>query len=353
MGIPSGPFYINDLLTWTVDTHTVTTGAVTDADSVPTYRIYEDETGTPILTGSMAKLDDAGTTGFYSEQITLSAANGFEVGKCYSIRTTTAVNSVTAANSYNFKVIATPAAALDAAGIRSAVGLASANLDTQLLAIDDAIDTEVGAIKTKTDFLPSATAGASGGLFIAGTNAATVVTGSLTTTFTGNLTGSVGSVTGAVGSVTGAVGSISTGGITTGSFAAGAINAAAIATDAIGAAELAADAVTEIQSGLATAAALTVIDDFLDTEVAAIKVVTDKLDTALELDGAVYRYTTNALEQAPTGGSAPTAAQNATELLDQAAGVETGLTVRQASAPRAFGAVRQGIRTGNHNGNLS
>lgn len=48
------------------------------------------------------------------------------------------------------------------------------------------------------------------------------------------------------------------------------------------------------------------IDDYVDTEVGAIKVVTDKLDTALELDGAVYRYTTNALEQAPTGGSAPT-----------------------------------------------
>lgn len=30
-----------------------------------------------------------------------------------------------------------------------------------------------------------------------------------------------------------------------------------------------------------------------------IKAVTDKLDTALELDGAVYRYTTNALEQGP------------------------------------------------------
>ena len=46
MGIPSGPFYIDDLLTWTSNTHTVTTGAATDADSVPTYRIYEDETGT-------------------------------------------------------------------------------------------------------------------------------------------------------------------------------------------------------------------------------------------------------------------------------------------------------------------
>jgi hypothetical protein len=36
--------------------------------------------------------------------------------------------------------------------------------------------------------------------------------------------------------------------------------------------------------------------------VGAIKVVTDKLDTALELDGAVYRYTVNALELAPSGG---------------------------------------------------
>ncbi|HJQ66346.1 MAG TPA: hypothetical protein VJ816_08215 [Gemmatimonadales bacterium] len=67
---------------------------------------------------------------------------------------------------------------------------------------------DVGAIKTKTDFLPSATAGAAGGVFIAGTNAATTVTTALTANITGNLSGSVGSVTGAVGSVTGAVGSV-------------------------------------------------------------------------------------------------------------------------------------------------
>jgi len=58
------------------------------------------------------------------------------------------------------------------------------------------IDTEVAAIKVKTDFLPSATAGTAGGVFIAGTNAATTITTGLTTTFTGNVTGSVGSVTG-------------------------------------------------------------------------------------------------------------------------------------------------------------
>lgn len=64
-----------------------------------------------------------------------------------------------------------------------------------------ASDTEVAAIKARTDFLPSATPGAAGGLFIAGTNADTTV--SITGNITGNLSGSVGSVAGAVGSVTG------------------------------------------------------------------------------------------------------------------------------------------------------
>ena len=54
--------------------------------------------------------------------------------------------------------------------------------------------------------LPDVTAGGAGGVFIAGTNAATAITTSFTTTFTGSLTGSVASVTGAVGSVTGNVG---------------------------------------------------------------------------------------------------------------------------------------------------
>ena len=50
---------------------------------------------------------------------------------------------------------------LDAAGVRSAVGLASANLDTQLAAIDDYLDTEVAAIKAKTDLIPADPADAS------------------------------------------------------------------------------------------------------------------------------------------------------------------------------------------------
>lgn len=58
---------------------------------------------------------------------------------------------------------------------------------------------------------------------------------------------------------------------------ANAINAASIATNAIDDDALSADAVTAFQSGLATQVSVNTIDDFLDTEVAAIKAKTDNL----------------------------------------------------------------------------
>lgn len=89
--------FIDDVLTFYATTTRFDTGTATDADAVPAYRVYEEETTTPILTGNMALLDSANTTGFYSEQITLSAANGFEVGKCYAIYISATVNSVAGA----------------------------------------------------------------------------------------------------------------------------------------------------------------------------------------------------------------------------------------------------------------
>lgn len=103
----------------------------------------------------------------------------------------------------------------------------------------------VGTAGHRLGNVPDLVAGAAGGLFIAGTNAATTVniTGNLTgnvsgsvgsvTGAVGSVTGSVGSVTGAVGSVTGAVGSVGAGGIAAATFAANAVNAAALATDAV------------------------------------------------------------------------------------------------------------------------
>lgn len=115
---------------------------------------------------------------------------------------------------------------------------------------------------------------------------------------------------------------------------AGTVTAAAIATDAIDADAIKTDAVTEIQSGLstltaagvrtavglssanldtqlgtlATASALSTVAGYVDTEVAAIKTVTDKVSTALESDGgAGYQFTTTALENAPSGSGASAA----------------------------------------------
>jgi len=57
--------------------------------------------------------------------------------------------------------------------------------------LTDGIEADTTEILTR---LPDATAGAAGGLFIAGANAATSITTALTANITGNLSGSVGSV---------------------------------------------------------------------------------------------------------------------------------------------------------------
>lgn len=93
----------------------------------------------------------------------------------------------------------------------------------------------------------------------------------------------VASVTGNVGgNVVGSVGSVASGGITSGSFSAGAIDANAIATDAIGANELAASAVSEIQSGLATSASISALNNISTTQVKTQVVAALSTDTYAE-----------------------------------------------------------------------
>jgi hypothetical protein len=142
--------------------------------------------------------------------------------------------------------------ALDAAGVRSAVGLASANLDTQLATI--VADTN----ELQTDW-------ANGGrldlILDARASQASVDT----------IQTSVDTVDGIVDAIL--------------------IDTAEIGTAGAG------------LTALATAANLATLTTYVDTEVASIKTVTDHLATAMELDGSVYRFTTNALEQGPSGSA--------------------------------------------------
>jgi len=102
MGCPAS-VDIGDNLVFSVTTHDPDTGILTDADSLPTYRIFEDETATPILTGTMSLLDSANTTGFYTELIAVTGANGFEVAKTYTIYIEATVDNDTGGLTYSFK----------------------------------------------------------------------------------------------------------------------------------------------------------------------------------------------------------------------------------------------------------
>jgi hypothetical protein len=79
---------------------------LTDADFLPTWRVYEDETGAALLNGTMTILDNANTTGFYSELIACTAANGFEVNRSYNLYIEATVDGDTGGISYGFTVLA-------------------------------------------------------------------------------------------------------------------------------------------------------------------------------------------------------------------------------------------------------
>jgi len=98
-----GSWKVGDYLTFPCNTHKVS-GEAFDADSDPSYRIYEDETGTPVATGTLEKLDDAGTLGFYTERRQLLSATGFEKGKCYTIYITATVDSKIGTMSHTFQI---------------------------------------------------------------------------------------------------------------------------------------------------------------------------------------------------------------------------------------------------------
>lgn len=184
MGCPSFAL-IGDYLTFSVCTHDPDTGVLTDADAVPSYRVYEDETGSAILNGDMAKLDDGNTTGFYTERIECSAANGFEDRKTYTIYIEATVDSDKGGISFGFVAYAPtrgtagtalPAAAADAAGGLAISDAGGLDLDAKLANTNEVtaarmgaltdwinggrLDLIIDAIKVQTDFVTEARMGA-------------------------------------------------------------------------------------------------------------------------------------------------------------------------------------------------
>lgn len=199
-----GSWKVGDSLTFYAATHSASTGAATSADAAPVYRVYEDETSAALASGTMATLASANVTGFYSEQIALASATGYEKGKCYAIAKTAAVASVSA-------------------------------VEVDVFQIEAEVDANI--VSDKTGYTSSVSAGGiSSAAFVAGAinNAATSA-------------GLISSATFAAGAINNAA--TATGFISSASFVAGAINAAAAS----------ADLTTEITAAVATSANLATV----------------------------------------------------------------------------------------------
>ena len=192
--------------------------------------------------------------------------------------------------------IQTGLSTLDAAGVRAAVGLAAANLDTQLAAIDDAIDTEVGAIKATTDKLdPTLENSSDGWIFTAAAlqqapSTAGPSAADIADAVWDEPIASHAAVSGSTAEALNAAGASGDPWVAAlpGSYTAGQ------------AGYLLGTNLDATVSSRASAADLATVAGYVDTEVAAIKAVTDKLDATLELSSDGQIFTAAALQNAPS-----------------------------------------------------
>lgn len=95
---------ITKTIVFTINTRDPASGLAKDADSAPTYSVYEDETNTPIKTGSMTALGD-GEVGHYSESLSIVTADGYEPYKSYSIRISAVVDTIVGKKEFSFNVV--------------------------------------------------------------------------------------------------------------------------------------------------------------------------------------------------------------------------------------------------------
>lgn len=127
---------------WSFDVRN-TFGASADADSAPTYSIYEHETTTAIVTGTMTKL--ASNTGFYTEDIDLATDSGFETFHTYQLRIAWTFNSKDYNKTYAFIVLGADTLA-EAGGGDFPVSLADMKLHLKLESDETDDDTLISTL---------------------------------------------------------------------------------------------------------------------------------------------------------------------------------------------------------------
>jgi hypothetical protein len=85
---------IDEVVHFDITTHHPTTSAATNADSTPSFDVFEEANDTPILAAQ--SFTSRSITGLYRGTFTASVANGFEAGKWYSVVASATVNAIAA-----------------------------------------------------------------------------------------------------------------------------------------------------------------------------------------------------------------------------------------------------------------
>lgn len=137
---------LDDVIHFDVITSRPTTGAAIDADSAPTWAIYEEATDTAVASGTFTKRTSL--DGNYRGTATLSTANGFEVGKWYNVVATGIVGAVTGkAVVMRFAVVAAPGTA----GGVSIVGSEMALTDAAVAEVQSGLATSSALSAAQSD----------------------------------------------------------------------------------------------------------------------------------------------------------------------------------------------------------
>jgi hypothetical protein len=99
-----GSRLMNESLSFEIITHDPATGEPANADDPPAYRLYRDDSDTPLLIDAMTQRDIANVTGWYGVTINLDAGSGFAAGYNYAIVILATVNGINGSMLHAFSI---------------------------------------------------------------------------------------------------------------------------------------------------------------------------------------------------------------------------------------------------------
>ena len=260
-------------------TSSFSTGAAADADSTPSFEVFEDATDTALTLSTSSIAKRTGKTGNYRATFTVAAADGFEAGKSYNVVASATVSSVAGKGVIGRFV----AHAKDVDG----VGLADDSIKASTfdestaypLKSADTGSTQVARVGADGDTLETL----SDQLDAKASQSSVddIPTNSELSTALAGLASTLTTIQGYVDELETRLSAARAGFLDK-------LNVSGTLAHS--------DAAATYKADVSAVA--------LEATAQALKVVLDKLATMLEQDGGVYRYNSNALEQAPSGSGA-------------------------------------------------